>query len=454
MVTSTDSTRKRIGTVVISKMIVSVTLILALHLDVCSSQDPCQVCTLGPDAVPLPDKLLPPGIPLPLIDCFDFDTLAFLLEEDSDLCRTAQAFGTYCGCNKAADACNLCWDGSSAPKKEHQQTIYEASDFLGEIGAGVNLNCETLEAFMYSTSNTSDQCLQVQVAAGEECGCPPMPAYRNISDVTNATLQPEPIVDGGDVEAVEDVESPRMCTLCETGDPVPFPDKLVVIQRDLAITCSEWEAIASTIREGSDDCQITRSISLLCGCPRPEGSCNFCPLGEPVSKPNKDLNWLEATFLSTSSSSWFARMKTDFFTCEMMDSVMAAQPSILADVFATAEGMVCTAAQMKSWICGCQPDWRPIFLTWAYRLSGMMSFLVSLYTPLAACSPRKFWRVNTIACVACLRFVWTGVCGYHCCHYAEERQAIHRIQPIGTWHFGFRHCQFVGLHPCGSTGSL
>ena len=266
-------------TKMISRTKVLFILALTLHMPsgvVCQQQDRCKVCgTLGPDVIPLPRKLLPPGLPLPLTNCFDLDSASLLLESSSDLCRAAQSFGTYCGCDKATNACNLCWDGSPVTRKEHA-TNYDASDFLGEIGVGYKLTCEVLEAFLHSDSNSTDVCLRAQTAVGEECGCPPLPAGNDAGDndtATDSTLQPNPGT-GAD-ENRNDAASENMCTLCPNGEPVPFPDKLVVIQRDLTLTCSEWAAIAATSEEGSDDCQLVQSAGVLCGCSRPEGGCNM-----------------------------------------------------------------------------------------------------------------------------------------------------------------------------------
>ena len=347
-----------------------------LRLDSCSSQDTsCQVCVYGPPSVPLTEKLLPPDIEIPLVDCFDLGVTATLLESDSDLCGSVQSFGTYCGCNRAPDACNLCWDGSAVTRKDQLQNVYNASDFLGVIGAGVGLNCETLESFVHSLSNSSSQCLEAQEAAGVECGCPPLPTDTpNNGDGrndTNITLPPE------EPETELDPPTPNTCTLCANGDPVPLPDhRPVVVAGTNAISCSAWEALALSSEEGSDDCRLIRSVSVLCGCPKPEGACTMCPLGEPVPNPTQELNWLSETFLSISASNWLFGA-TSFLTCGLMESAVAVEASVISDVFATAGELVCTAAQMKSWICGCQPDWRPIFLTWAYRSSAILSFLVS-----------------------------------------------------------------------------
>ena len=336
---------------------------------------------VGPETVPLPDKLLPSEIPVPLRDCKDLEASVTLLEAESDFCRTLRSFGSYCGCNRPADSCNLCWDGSPVTAKEHIQTVYEASDFLGTIGAGVPLNCETLEAFLHSMTDTSDDCLRVQTAVGEECGCPAMPVVttppnnNGNNNTTNATLQPETPPNSNNTSDLGNGMN-RVCTLCESGDALPFPDKRVVIQRELALTCSEWAAIAATTTDGSDDCTLARSVSVSCGCPRPEGSCTMCPLGERVPKPTQELNWLGESFLSTSSSSFFARLNIEVLTCDLMESIVAADSMVLSAALDTADGLVCFASQMKSWICGCQPDWRPIFLTWAYRLSAMLSLLV------------------------------------------------------------------------------
>ena len=325
----------------------------------------CRVCgELGPSKVPFPNKRIPEQFNLPTVgSCFSLETTALALNEGSQICDSIQSFGSYCGCNIAPDACTLCWDGTSAPKRTATTMNYNASNFVSIVGpnSDVVLNCEVLEAFLHSTTkNDSVQCFSTQLDVGEQCGCPPIPENRTQANNGTEVDRPEPIRSGAP------------CTLCINGEAPPFPNKVAHRQ-----SCSEWEAFGAFLLEDSEDCSLLRLVSGICECSRQPDACSLCPLGETVPRPNQGLNWLDQSTLTTTNSELHARLDSDRLTCELMESAVATKNQLLSQVMSVEDGLVCPAVQMKSWICGCRPDWRAILLTWAYRSSGMLSFIVS-----------------------------------------------------------------------------
>ena len=351
------------------------TVTVALSLSVTALQTtPCSVCgDLGPPSVPLPGKFLPDyGLPIPT--CFSLETSAILLEEGSPLCIAIQTLGSYCGCNIAADACTLCWDGTPVPNKNITLPNYLASDFsFGGLGAGIVLDCEGLETLLHSVNNSTERCLSARFDVGETCGCSSIPENEVI--VENP-LDPTQI---NKTDPEEPETTPfASCSLCKGGEPPPVPDRLVELGTSNLLSCAQWNALSSSLEEGSSDCLVVRSLSRLCECPKQPGECTMCPLDEPIPKPEAIVSWLDQPNLSTDTSTLQSRIVSYRATCELIDSFVGGNIALAAEISAIDEGLVCTATQMKSWICGCKPDWRPIVLTWCYRVSGMLSFVVSI----------------------------------------------------------------------------
>ena len=343
----------------------------------------CSLCGVyGPPTIPFPDKPLPAAA-RPLSQCLDLEESSFFIEADTAACEALQAIGTYCGCNTPPDACHLCWNGSRAIHKNLTLSNYTASDLLGLNGYDSSLDCETLEAFLHNVrTSDSQECFDIQLDVGQQCGCPPIPEEVILSrNNTNSTTDNN---NNNATGVAVDEETPsssslRRCTLCETGDPPPYPDRVVDTGGGgIQATCSEWDTVAAAFEDGSGDCSLVRiGASRLCNCPVPEGLCTMCPLGEPIPYPNQELNWLSDFFLSSDGDA-VQSGRDIFLNCQLMESHVTAGYPLLEEVFGSEEELICTAMQMKSWICGCQPDWRQIALTWCYRLSGILSLTVRL----------------------------------------------------------------------------
>lgn len=360
-----------------------------LAMLVLADSSPCVVCgSYGPASLPLPDKPMP-DLGIPLSKCVDMETSALFVDEGSSICTAMQKFGTYCGCNKPPTACDLCWDGTPASHQD-RLTHYRTSDFLNGFGEGVNVTCETAEAYLHSFPKDSTDCYDAQRIEGENCGCRPLPTNifdeQPISEHNNdqRPIHNNTIGDGVDepndkelpTNVVEEEEEAR-CSLCQDGAISPVPDKLVDLGGPAKLTCAEYEVFASVLPANSKDCALVRGGAKLCQCPARPGQCSMCPKGERVSRPKKKLNWLTESFLSTEQGVNIRQESVDFLTCEVMESLVASEDLALAEIFGTQDGLICPATQMKSSICGCEPDWKPIALTWSYRTSGILSFVVS-----------------------------------------------------------------------------
>lgn len=375
----------------------------------------CSVCgILGPATVPLPDKTIAiDGIPVDT--CRRLETTVMIFEEDSDLCRIVQSIGTLCGCNKPPNACNLCWDGSQVTNNDLELLDFPTKNFLPTANEfDTFLTCETLEAVLHSVNDDNPQCLATQIRAGETCGCPQLPEEMLQNATTITTTEGTEIVlvnNNSSSNTKSSSSSEDRCTLCPFGEPVPFPDKELNVVRSTSYTCRDWDAgIAGAIAADSEDCKILQTYAHYCGCRVASDACTMCPNGEPVPKPNQPLNWYKTTFVSTETryfhSNW---ADSDLLTCDMIDSTVKMAKGMYQTLFGMDDDLYCMAVQLKSWICGCSPDWRQILLTWSYRTSGMLSFLV-----------RDFFgdtrSVCTTSCYSLIHLKKSSNAGF-VCHY-------------------------------------
>ena len=359
-----------------SSWLVVVVLLLLLRLQdaqVLANTQGCQLCgPLGPSSVPEPEKRID-NSDVPFGTCGNMQQIASALHADLELCQMVQSFGSLCDCNVPPDACTLCWDGSSVTNPNKQLPAIDDA-----VGVGSVRTCGTFEAVLRTSARQdSNQCLLNQQQIGEFCGCPPMPQNQTIvpppsNDNTNSTIDVTRI----SFDVLDDDE--ERCSICPDGGVMAFPEKTVLLERDFK--CKDWERWAKAVSARSSDCRMSDNLALYCGCPLQEVECHLCPNGEPVPNPNREVNWLDGGgFVSTRKSVLQEILSlTRRLTCELMDSIVAtdelygfsARQSLDSD-------LVCTTIQLKSWICGCSPDWRQILLTWSYRLSGMLSVVVS-----------------------------------------------------------------------------
>ena len=385
-----------------------------------ASSSQCSVCgPHGPSTLPFPLKTIPNvGLPQNTTACLDLEKLSLsssltsmaessgVTDTDEDSmnvsCSSIQALGTYCGCNVPADACTLCWDGRSVPRKARRLRRFRPSDFVAEWTtnnhnvASSSMDCETVQALLHNVHSTSQQCLEAQIEMGQQCGCPPMP--NALLDEFEYDVQDKEADDNQSSARTaqrkrDDPESSRrrrpppqqqrhladttFCKLCENGEPPPFADKLVDLGRlnETAMSCAEWHGMASNLDANSDDCALVRGLGGLCGCPTTTHQCTLCPLGEPTPRPDRPLNWLGESFFAPLER----HVGSDSLSCELMQSLIATDDHSVRTLFGTNQGLVCLASQMKSDICGCRQDWRPFVLMWCFRLSGISSFIVSLF---------------------------------------------------------------------------
>ena len=91
---------------------------------------------------------------------------------------------------------------------------------------------------------------------------------------------------------------------------------------------------------------------------------------EPVPNKQQKLSWFEDFAADVPDA--YASIGSNI-NCEVMEAIVA---GYVDRIFEETKDIVCRSTQLKSTTCGCSPNWIPIALTWSYRSSGLLSFLV------------------------------------------------------------------------------
>ena len=396
----------------------------------------CAVCgETGPSVVPWPDKRFSlDGIPLET--CGQVEATGSLLTEGTAFCDVLQTVGPLCGCSVSPTACSLCWDGSPVANPRLELPSYPAADFLATSLPDVLLTCEMLDSILKTRNDANeDQCWNARLDVGDICGCPPLPMeldvprqnYNNNNNSTAGSNTTEPLQDTvGERDPSNDTSQER-CSLCPNGERPGNPDKPLNLVSSTMYTCSDWDRFASITAADSEDCSWFHAYATYCGCQVEETFCNLCPHGESVPKPDQPLNWYHTGFVSTRASNFHAALDPDYLTCDVMQSKVANERSANAALLGLEPEFFCLSVQLKSSICGCRPDWRPILLTWSYRLSGILSFIVRLNYP--QCTAHGLDPSH-----ACLLLRLGFLLDHLRCRQQIKKQ-IHRISPTRSRHF-------------------
>lgn len=153
------------------------------------------------------------------------------------------------------------------------------------------------------------------------------------------------------------------CTLCPDGSPIdpslstktlPFLGPYF----GYVPTCSEWEdSVSTNLNSTSVDCGNTRTVSTVCGCEPPVGSCNLCPEGQNITAPDRMVPFIEK---------WYGFVPTCELWDGMLNGVQDGSPE-------------CTAQRLHSQFCGCTYfDFDKNLWIILCRTSGTISLLASL----------------------------------------------------------------------------
>ena len=315
--------------------------VVALKMSVCFAfvfvvdAASCRLCEYGPESVPDPTKQIVDLLIAPSnATCGYLENNAKSVEEESEACDDFRAVATRCGCNVPPDACELCWDQSAITQPTSELPEYESEVYT-------TMTCQNLQAHLHQDREEDDpECNFFQHLIGERCGCPPFP---------------------DDESSLDD----EMCTLCFDGKPPLYGDREVH-----GFSCSDVALWATFLPLESLNCTIIQGFGRKCGCSEPPGACSLCPNGEGV--PNRDQP-LDDVFIGAipDAFTFFEIFIVGTSTCGTTEDLLFAAAPLGVD------DLLCWSFQMTSSVCGCSPLTFAVVLTWVYRISGLLSFLVS-----------------------------------------------------------------------------
>ena len=342
----------------------------AISVSVVSAEDKakCTVCEGGAQMA-MPERSLE-FFDVAVEDCATLESLVGWFTEDQKLCELPRAVGPYCGCPFDREiACSLCRDGSDVGLPDRSLAgMVNATDIFPEgveEFSDFEVTCGILQDLLYVQHKDDPFCLEYQQDYHEMCGCPGDPI---VVTPINQTTSGSP--------SVTPVEPAASCSLCYNGERVPDRNKPFKFDFfDGVTTCGGLEDILPTLFFVDDPvCYDTQMLGELCGCtPPPDASnCRICPNGEAIPWPEQKVNWFDDIIHTLPP---IAKPFAEELTCELLEAVIIYNPSYIEQT--TDTSFVCLSSQLKSESCGCSPDWRPKFLTWAYRGSGILSLLVS-----------------------------------------------------------------------------
>ena len=263
-------------------------------------------------------------------------------------------------------------------------------------------------------------------------------------NVTDPTMAPAGDSSTNSVDAAPPEEP---CSVCRDGGVMAYPERLVSLNDDSPdLSCREWEGFANAVTLNSADCDLFRLYSSYCGCPPETAVCNVCPNGEHVPNPTRALNWFSTGAFVSTRETTFQQTELDMITCDLMDSFVATEEGLryIAGLLDLDSDLFCMSVQLKSWICGCSPDWRQYVLTWCYRISGMLSLIVSTTFCVCMLPPLVFHCSCHNAGLVVYRF--------RCVEETAE-EPFHNLSPVGVGHLRVRHDKLCRLHACCCHGT-
>ena len=339
-------------------------MMVLLQFQPVNSADGAAACTVCIDGSPItkPEKkFVLEGSPIN--QCDRLDAAAKNLDVTSPLCNAIRMAGTLCGCSIPEGGCTLCHNGDRMTSPDVVVLEYSVRDFLPGLPES-NPTCETLEALLHHRSSGTDFCSEAQARTYEQCGCE-KPIGNIFTIDSNRSSTPA-------TQNAPTVAPAETCTVCRDGADMLYPDKIMNLGPNIR-TCRDAGAIANLALLDSPECRGLQAISSFCGCEAVMHQCTFCANGERVPYPNKKLNWFSEVILKIPPS---YEILKDSLTCELYEAILLNTQEKGLGLNAD---LLCLAGQFKSGVCGCDHDWRPILLTWCYRVSGIFSLIGSAY---------------------------------------------------------------------------
>lgn len=211
-------------------------------------------CSLCPEGESVPLEYLSKEITVPgfdfVNDCQMLETVATVLQQNTDQCSLLQSIGTICGCPMKKHACHLCGEkGSNVAYGWRELGFLSSMDIFG----GITPTCQLIEAGLHSMNATDTYCSNAQLMVADYCGCGSEPGSQPPS-----------------------VEEASKCYLCHNQEDVAFPEKKIDIIGFPVETCGELAEASKNLFNTKFDgnvesfvgnmCIMVRYLSVYCGC--------------------------------------------------------------------------------------------------------------------------------------------------------------------------------------------
>ena len=310
---------------------------------------------------------------LHVANCMDLKRTVGFFYRGSRPCKLVQTLGPYCGCpiDTTQDRCQLCANGGEVgfPDRSLGGLLDPTDIFPFGAVNNYNVTCGLLQDVALNWNASDNVRLKQQRDFHSLCGC--------AGESPTVAVDVSPQENGTEIEPAKTFEP---CSLCSNGEPVPYPDRRFHAGDIPVHTCGELQEFVAFFDVDETQCAEMSLYGHLCGCsPPPDNSgCHLCPNGEPIPKPHQHVHWFDSTINSIPGN---FRQAANEMTCDLLEAVVLYEPSYLMET--TDSDFVCLSVQLKSGYCGCSADWRQKFLLWAYRISGVLSLMVSsVHSPL------------------------------------------------------------------------
>jgi hypothetical protein len=349
--------------------ILAAILILSTGVSACSL---CQDDGQKEIAIANPDKRLGITSPVPLETCLDLSNALAVIPDNSDLCFQSRSLSSLCGCPVPAKACTICEAGSSMALPLQ---VLDGLVDLSENGSsfGLATTCELVESAINVYKSDEQRCLDLPFDQLRQlCSCSTDGEVMQDDKSCNMCVGGETAIDrwsesihfkyegnfiscldasrlvnntekGSDVcNAIQAVGtrcgcqiSTNACKLCGGGVMREYWKEFFLENGEIT-DCLLLEAKLHLVEQSNQECSINKELfGSACGCEEEVKyePCTFCPLGEPVPYPERNLSGLQG-------------LGFDFIehNCGILEK---------AATLVDKTNILCKSGQLISKLCGC-----------------------------------------------------------------------------------------------------
>lgn len=356
----------------------------------------CTMCLNGEEVDPLfGEKPLGLTVPIAIPHCDALLSILGIVPEDDELCVSLRYVGTYCGCPRALNSCQLC--PASRPvmknKDANLEFLLDSASLPAYVFAvvsgwttnGGSLTCDLLDSAMSTFTKDDPVCVveeNLQAMLQTLCGCTEedtavdnddqqqscsfcagdedLPYVSTTSSVRfqDPTSEPIPCSTLFDM-ALETEPGTSLCTsiqqhtyscgcperkesACKLCEGEMLNEESLLDVDGVATNCQNYESKLRTMSLFDQKCVVNADIIEQCGCvnelPPNDDQCSLCPGGKPVGLPDKDISIIFEGILDS-----FVGAHPNY-TCGVVQAAVS---------FETKDSLVCESTKYLAKACGC-----------------------------------------------------------------------------------------------------